>query len=155
MDNKMNDFILVEELIRGQIIMQESTFVFLPLLTCSTSQTPIKMMKAVQIFRGILKGVHYLHSKGIVHGDLKVSNVMVESNWEDLPGEADFPRFDESVDSGGVLSEVTTPPSIEKESMLGESPWSPKTSVMSGSMSFEGEGHSMGDCFSPKRYEVL
>ncbi|KAK8831194.1 hypothetical protein WA577_003365 [Blastocystis sp. JDR] len=143
-DNKMNDFILVEELIRGQIIMQES----------ATSQPPIKMTKAVQIFRGILKGVHYLHSKGIVHGDLKVSNVMVENSWEDLPGEADFPRFDESVDSGGVLSEVTTPPSVDKESLLCESPWSPKTSVMSGNAS-DGESRSVSDCLSPKRYEIL
>lgn len=30
-DNKMNDFILVEELIRGQIIMQESAFFSSPL----------------------------------------------------------------------------------------------------------------------------
>lgn len=112
------------------------------------------MTKAVQIFRGILKGVHYLHSKGIVHGDLKVSNVMVENSWEDLPGEADFPRFDESVDSGGVFSEVTTPPSIDKESLLCESPWSPKTSVMSGNAS-EGESRSVSDCLSPKRYEIL
>ena len=27
-DNKMNDFILIEELIQGQIIMEESTYLF-------------------------------------------------------------------------------------------------------------------------------
>lgn len=31
MDNKMNDFILIEELILGHIVMEESTFVLLSL----------------------------------------------------------------------------------------------------------------------------
>ena len=56
-------------------------------MTIRTPQPPIPITKAIQIFRGILKGVFYLHSKGIVHGDLKVSNIMIENSWEELPME--------------------------------------------------------------------
>lgn len=56
-------------------------------MTIRTPQPPIPITKAIQIFRGILKGVYYLHSKGIVHGDLKVSNIMIENSWEELPNE--------------------------------------------------------------------
>ena len=80
-------------------------------------------MKAIQIFRGILKGVFYLHSRGIVHGDLKVSNVMLENTWEELPNDMNI----------GSIFEAPSTPSLSgpgspflPDSFGGESPWSPK-----------------------------
>lgn len=79
-----------------------------------TPQPPLVMTKAVQIFRGILKGVSYLHSKGIIHGDLKVSNVMIENSWEELPDEN--------------YAETISPPQDSSTPLL-ESSWSHHMSV--------------------------
>ena len=93
------------------------------LLLIRVPQPPIPIMKAIQIFRGILKGVFYLHSHGIVHGDLKVSNVMIENTWEELPTD---------VNLGSVFEGPSTPSLSRPESPYlsdsfgGESPWSPK-----------------------------
>ena len=87
-------------------------------------QPPIPIMKAIQIFRGILKGVFYLHSRGIVHGDLKVSNVMLENTWEELPGEPEVSVIFEAP-STPTLSGPGSP-SFLADSFGCESPWSPK-----------------------------
>ena len=85
------------------------------------------MIKAIQIFRGILKGVAYLHSKGIIHGDLKVSNVMIEDTWEELPNDLSDSPFTESNELFAPFSRTSTP--TNNEFLLSaESPWSPKPS---------------------------
>ena len=97
--------------------------------------------------------MYYLHSKGIVHGDLKVSNVMVENNWEEMPEECDITHLAEC--NPGLSSGLNTPP-YEKESMLYESPWSPKASVMStDTTEVENQCLSGEECLSPKRYDVM
>ena len=149
-DNKMNDFILVEELTRGQIIMQGSAFFSSPPSHIQHVATPDQDDKSSPDFSR--------HSEGRALPSLQRNRPRrPESQQRDggeqlggPPRRGGFP----AVDSGGVLSEVTTPPSIDKESLLCESPWSPKTSVMSGNVS-DGESRSVSDCLSPKRYEIL
>ena len=85
------------------------------------------MTKAVQIFRGILKGVAYLHSKGIIHGDLKVSNVMIEDTWEALPHDISDNPFTESNELSVNFSRASTPTNGEFI-LSAESPWSAKPS---------------------------
>ena len=96
-------------------------------------------MKAIQIFRGILKGVFYLHSRGIVHGDLKVSNVMVENTWEELPNDINL----------GSICEAPSTPSLSgpgspflPDSLGGESPWSPKPIYVMEKKDEEEKDHS-------------
>lgn len=72
-DNRMNDFILIEELVPGRIVMEESVSALSFPLTARSPQTPIPTTKAVQIFRGILKGIYYCHAHNVVHGDFGVS----------------------------------------------------------------------------------
>ena len=115
-DNRMNDFILIEELVPGRIVMEESVSALSFPLTSRSPQTPIPTTKAVQIFGGILKGIYYCHAHNVVHGDLKVSNVMVENSWEELPSDSD------ALD---LLSQPTSP-TTQFDSGNGESLWSPQ-----------------------------
>jgi len=54
----------------------------------------LSVVQALQVFLGIVQGIEYLHTKGIVHGDLKPENVMIEgdrrnpSSW--VPKVTDF-----------------------------------------------------------------
>ena len=147
----MNDFILIEELIRGHIIMEEQTSIQLVYLIYSTSQQPVPMMKAIQIFRGILKGMYYLHSKGIIHGDLKVSNVMIENSWEELPNNVDLTTGTTSNDCSLSLSCASTPPKGETVTPI-ESPWSPKPLPVSPD---ESKKEETIDNSSNKRFEAV
>lgn len=38
--------------------------------------------KARNVMKQILDGVGYLHSKGIIHRDLKLSNILLTHSWE-------------------------------------------------------------------------
>ena len=116
MDNRMNDFILIEELVPGRIVMEESVYGKKSPFTIRNPQTPIPTTKAVQIFRGILKGIYYCHAHNVVHGDLKVSNVMVENSWEELPSDGD------ALD----LTSQPTSPTTQFDSANGDSLWSPQ-----------------------------
>ena len=147
----MNDFILIEELIRGHIIMEEQTSIYSFYFICRTPQKPVPMMKAIQIFRGILKGMYYLHSKGIIHGDLKVSNVMIENSWEELPNNVDLTTGTTSNDCSLSLSCTSTPPKGEAITPI-ESPWSPKPLPVSPN---ESKKEETIDNSCNKRFEVM
>lgn len=41
----------------------------------------LALVPALQVFLKILQGMDYLHTKGIVHGDLKPENVMIEGDF--------------------------------------------------------------------------
>jgi len=43
----------------------------------------LSMVQALQVFLAIVQGIEYLHGKGIVHGDLKPENVMIEGDFRD------------------------------------------------------------------------
>lgn len=108
-------------------------------------------MKAIQIFRGILKGMYYLHSKGIIHGDLKVSNVMIENSWEDLPEHVDLTTGTTSNDCSLSLSCASTPPKGDTITPL-ESPWSPKPLPVSPD---EPKKEGLTETSSSKRFETV
>lgn len=115
-----------------------------------TPQTPIPMTKAIQIFRGILKGVHYLHSKGIIHGDLKISNVMIENSWEELPADIDINSLTESNDLSA--SRTSTPPNGDVFTPS-ESPWSPKPSPIPAGDAQDGKRVTFVDQCPSKRFD--
>jgi len=54
----------------------------------------LSVVQALQVFLGIVQGIEYLHGKGIVHGDLKPENVMIEGDRRDpgswIPKVTDF-----------------------------------------------------------------
>lgn len=45
----------------------------------------LSVEQALQVFLGIVQGIEYLHGKGIVHGDIKPENVMIEGDFRN-PG---------------------------------------------------------------------
>ncbi len=54
----------------------------------------LSLVQALQVFLGIVQGIEYLHGKGIVHGDLKPENVMIEGDFRNpeswIPKVTDF-----------------------------------------------------------------
>ena len=87
-----------------------------------------------------MKGVYYLHSKGIVHGDLKVSNVMIENSWEDLP-EEELGQFESNDGSTRLFPGIGASPNGREGPGTSESPWSSRSSPYDKAM-FSDEGLS-------------
>jgi serine/threonine-protein kinase len=54
----------------------------------------LSLVQALQVFLGIVQGIEYLHGKGVVHGDLKPENVMIEGDFRNpdtwVPKVTDF-----------------------------------------------------------------
>ncbi len=45
--------------------------------------TGLPLVQAMQVFLGIVQGVEYAHGKGIVHGDIKPENVLLQGDFRD------------------------------------------------------------------------
>lgn len=66
---KKNDILLITEFVEGESLQE-----------IISDETPLTDdVKINVIVRGILKAVAYLHEVGVVHGDIKPSNVLVSS----------------------------------------------------------------------------
>lgn len=82
--------------VRSQIVMQHGSIRRIihqmPLAKC-TLQDMIDLRQIqsfdqmVKIFRGIALGIEYMHTMGIIHGDVKPSNVMMDSDFRPMLGD--------------------------------------------------------------------
>lgn len=69
---------------RSQIVMEHGTIRRIihemPLAQCTINECKITSMdQFVTLFRGVAKGLQALHSRNIIHGDMKPSNILVFS----------------------------------------------------------------------------
>lgn len=80
---------------------------------------------------GIVKGMEYIHSMDIIHGDLKNSNVLVDDNFEPVISELDF-SVSKTDTSTHVM--VGTPLFMAPEMRLEDSGYTEKVDVFSFAM---------------------
>jgi serine/threonine protein kinase len=88
--------------------------------------TGIPLVQSLQVFLGILQGVEYLHGKGIVHGDIKPENVLLQGDFRDpatwIPLVTDFGTVGliaHPVFIDGVTAVVASPRYASPEHMQG------------------------------------
>lgn len=86
----------------------------------------LALVPALQVFLRILQGMDYLHGKGIVHGDLKPENVMIEGDFRRpetwVPKVTDFGTvalIAHPVEIDGRPAVVATPRYASPEHLLG------------------------------------
>jgi serine/threonine protein kinase len=86
----------------------------------------LPLVAGLQVFLKILQGIDYLHGKGIVHGDLKPENVMIEGDFRKAetwtPKVADFGTvalIANPVEIDGRPAVVATPRYASPEHLLG------------------------------------
>lgn len=86
----------------------------------------LPLVAGLQVFLKILQGLDYLHGKGIVHGDIKPENVMIEGDYRKpetwVPKVADFGTvalIANPVEIDGRPAVVATPRYASPEHLLG------------------------------------
>ena len=67
--NKDNIFFLIQEYVEGTSLNK----------ILSQKEMP-DIKESLRLFKGILKGLNYSHMKGFIHGDLKPSSILIDSN---------------------------------------------------------------------------
>lgn len=92
---------------------EDASNVYMVMELCAGGELYQKMKKngllgeteVVKLFKGIVEGVDYLHSNGIIHRDLKLSNILLTQDGQ--PKIADFGlacRINTVTDFGGTSS---------------------------------------------------
>lgn len=83
----------------------------------------LKLTDKLKIFLKICKGLELLHSKGILHRDLKCENVLlsVDNNGELLVKLADFGASRDVTNVTGKLTLIGTPSYVSPELLMGKS----------------------------------
>ena len=86
----------------------------------------VPLVAALQVFLRILQGVDYLHGKGVVHGDIKPENMLIEGDLRDpeswVPKVTDFGTvalIANPVEIDGRPAVVATPRYASPEHLLG------------------------------------
>lgn len=109
---------LVMDLVSGGQTLEKAVQRFHP--------TGLPLVQALQVFLTIVQGVEYLHGKGIVHGDLKPDNVLVDGRHRDpstwRARVTDFGTvalIAHPVSIGGRSAVVATPRYASPEHLLG------------------------------------
>lgn len=73
-------------------------------------ETPQNVMKLVRVFSEVVSGLHCLHSNGIIHGDLKPDNIMMDGTTAEAhPKLIDFKFSGLSTTATFALRIVTAP----------------------------------------------
>ena len=89
----------------------------MPLLTCSLSLVPRPISDEVleEVARALLAALEFVHSKGIVHGDVKISNILIQK------GKFYLADFGSSVKIGEPLTSTTIsslPDTIAEDALI-------------------------------------
>jgi len=161
-------------LLKIQEIFEDQDVFYIVMEKCSGGElfdflqntTEVNMLECKRIIREILIGLHNLHSKGLIHGDVKPENIMFSDNATRNVKLIDFDTCKPWVAKGPKVQKFSgTPGYIAPEALLGEvSPQSDLWSVgvtmyilMIGYMPFDQEikDTQVGSASSISAYEDL
>jgi serine/threonine protein kinase len=81
------DFTAADE--KGQLILEYVENSLQKILAeCASRRKPVTVQFALQVIKGCMEGLAYAHDNGIVHGDIKPGNILIDNN--DNPKLSDF-----------------------------------------------------------------